>query len=272
MVDMNIKKKFMSGCGSFPGTRDFSFNESLSIEKVTRTPIVDDSLYSKIVIPFFGDSFTYGSGIEYEYGLTNVIQQYLGDKYFSLNLGSPGFSLDGIIRIISQYYNRTDITHSEVMVVSLPPLSRREHFCSETVDYSNTEWRHAPMRDADIEYMRLLPEAENFTAPAWKAYIETINPLTDIINLERNLVFISNFAAARGIKVILWNDVHLHVNQDDRRDIIEFIDDLGITLLTIDEIHRYRQSYVISKDDGHYNSLGMKVIADVILNSVKQYL
>jgi len=261
-----------------PGNTTYSFKEKLPVEKVTRTPL-NTGWYDKTIIPFFGCSFTYGQGMTYDNVFTNIIQNKLSDNYMTLNIGSPGGSMDLITRIILQYYNRVDLKNSNIMVVNLPPFNRREHFNSKIANYNNKNWRNQSIYDGPIEYRRLLP---NIISPEmnnedWRSYIHLSSPATDRINLERNLVLLSNFGKVNNIKVFLWRtDCSGQLSSADTIDVNQYICDLGLETISIPEIDYDGTDnilkYTISQDDAHFNQLGNTVIADSIYNSIKQYL
>jgi len=197
----------------------------------------------------------------------------------TLNIGSPGGSMDLITRIILQYYNRVDLKNSNIMVVNLPPFNRREHFNSKIANYNNKNWRNQSIYDGPIEYRRLLPNiiSPDMNNEDWRSYIHLSSPATDRINLERNLVLLSNFGKVNNIKVFLWRtDCSGQLSSVDTIDVNQYICDLGLETISIPEIDYDGTDnilkYTISQDDAHFNQLGNTVIADSIYNSIKQYL
>ena len=108
----------------------------------------------------------------------------------------------------------------------------------------------------------------------WRSYIHLSSPATDRINLERNLVLLSNFGKANNIKVFLWRtDIRGQLSSVDIIDVDQYICDLGFEIVSIPEISSDDiLKYTISQDDTHFNQLGNTVIADSIYNLIKQHL
>lgn len=264
--------------GEFPGTTNFGFNEKLPIEMVTRTPV--DDIKTKTIIPFFGCSFTYGQGLEYKDTFTNILQRdYLCDtEYLALNLGSIGFSLDGVTRVIHQYYNRTDIKHSNVLVLNLPPVNRREFFSHKSIDYAKNKWNHDAIIDTtDIEFRRLMPGSMiKNQDKLWYSYLEMVNPLVDYNNIQRNLVLLAGVAARFNLKIFLWNYSLGIFNLDDKNALMNFMSDLGIEFIEIPTIiprgDNRHHKYQIAKNDSHFNQDGMTHIASYINKALSKYI
>ena len=263
-----------------PGNFSYSFAEALQIEDSTRTPL-DTDWKNKTIIPFFGCSFTYGQGLTYNDVFTNMIQNKLQSDHLALNIGSPGGSMDLITRVITQYSNRIELKNSKIMVINIPPINRREHFYSLTANYDNPNWRKESVYESKIETRRLLPSVFNkaMANEDWRSYIHLSNPVTDLSNFERNLVFLSNFSKANNIKVFLWGENAVQssmVCSTDMQRIRAYIHKLGLKIIDISEVvspdPKDSLKYVISETDRHYNKLGNQIIADRIYDSIQQYL
>ena len=268
----------MYNSGDHPGTTNFGFNEKLPIELVTRTPV--DDIKTKTIIPFFGCSFTYGQGLEYKHTFTNILQRdyFCGSDYLALNLGSIGFSLDGVTRVMHQYYNRTDINHSKVAVLNFPPVNRREFFNHKSIDYAANKWNHNVISDTkDIEYRRLMPGSMiKNQDKLWYSYLEMVNPLVDYNNIQRNLVLLAGLAARFNLKIFLWNTSLNIFNRADRDSLSKFMTDLGLEFIEMPTIapksDNRHHKYQIARNDSHFNHEGMTHIAAYINKALAKYI
>jgi len=253
----------------------------------TRTDLTD--FENKEHVMFFGDSFTFGHGVDSKSTITHFLnKEHLPANKMCINLGFPGTSPEHSMLVLNKWLNEPYIDNMKTIVFGLSSAMRTTQWFN--TEYEDFGYEKKSLYNSISVQLNMLPSQVNFSKYSnklnsvhkhrhkvfYENFCDPIYCLQEYEKILMELKYISSYAKA---DVLIWQISGLTMDDlFDRPDIRELHkiynsinSDLNKRGTRFNLLGNNHHVPIWSKEfklqDGHYNKKGNRLVAEYMYNT-----